>query len=52
MYYITGKCKSTLKKPVIYAREKESTEPGRAVQVTVGPDARFKASVVSASEGD
>ena len=51
MYYITRKCKNTLKKLVIYAYEKESTEPGRTVKVTVGPDALFEASVLPGING-
>jgi hypothetical protein len=39
MYYSTGKSKRILKKPVINAREETRTESGRAVQVTVRPDA-------------
>ena len=33
MYYITGKGKINLKKPVIYASEKTSTKPGKVIQV-------------------
>jgi len=39
MWYITGKQGINLKNPVKNAREETRTESGRAIQITVGPDA-------------